>query len=69
MEHGSWAILAEHLCERRSVGDVDLFGGQATVVTSVGNEGKIRGISQDVDVDDVVFIVLNQMPNNRRADY
>ena len=68
IHHIVWLILIEQLPQCRPVADVD--AGEAIAAVTLGSRDRVEasGIGELVDVDDERFSIVEQMPDNRRAD-
>ena len=63
-----WLVLIEQLPQRRPIADVDAGEAIAAVTLGLGDRVETSGIGKLVDVDDESFGIIEQMPDNRRAD-
>ena len=68
VHHIVWPVLIEQLPQRRPVADVDAGEAIAAVTLGLGDRVDASGIGKLVDVDDESFSIIEQMPDNRRAD-
>ncbi len=68
VHHVVWLVLIEQLPQRRPVADVDAGEAIAAVALGLRDRVEASGIGELVDIDDERFSIIEQMPDNRRAD-
>ena len=68
VHHGIGLVLCEYAVMLGAVANIHLLKSIARIIGYLGQRFQIAGISQLIDIDDVILGVLENMTENGRAD-